>query len=126
MLKDGRLALVFGTPGGDVQPQAMVQLVVDLVDHGMDPQSAIEAPRIASESFPGSFWPHTYNPGLLRAESRLPEATLAELASLGHRVHRWPERDALAGALCAIQVDGRWGRLAAGADPRRMNYAVGW
>lgn len=126
LLKDGRLAMVFGTPGGDVQPQAMVQLVVDVVDFGLDPQDAIEAPRVASESFPNSFYPHNYNPGVVRGESRLPEATLAELAELGHRVERWPERTPLAGALCAIQVDGPWGRLAAAADPRRLSYAVGW
>jgi gamma-glutamyltranspeptidase / glutathione hydrolase len=126
MLKDGRLAMVFGTPGGDVQPQAMVQLVVDVVDFGLDPQEAIEAPRVASESFPNSFFPHHYNPGLVRAEGRLPEAVLAELGVLGHRVERWPARTELAGALCAIQVDGPWGRLAAGADPRRLAYAAGW
>jgi gamma-glutamyltranspeptidase/glutathione hydrolase len=126
LVKDGRLAMVFGTPGGDVQPQAMVQLVVDVVDFGLDPQQAVEAPRVASESFPNSFYPHAYNPGVVRAEARLPEGTLAELAALGHRVERWPERTEAAGALCAIQVDGPWGRLAAAADPRRLSYAVGW
>jgi gamma-glutamyltranspeptidase/glutathione hydrolase len=126
LLKQGRLAMVFGTPGGDVQPQAMVQLVAGVVDFGLDPQAAIEAPRLASESFPGSFFPHHYNPGLVRAESSLPEATLAALGALGHRVEPWPERTHLAGALCCIQVDGPWGRLAAGADPRRLAYAAGW
>jgi gamma-glutamyltranspeptidase/glutathione hydrolase len=118
--------MVFGSPGGDVQPQAMVQLVAGVVDFGLDPQDAIEAPRVASESFPNSFYPHTYNPGVVRAESRLPDATLAALAALGHRVEPWPERTHLAGALCAIQVDGPWGRLAAAADPRRLAYAAGW
>jgi gamma-glutamyltranspeptidase/glutathione hydrolase len=118
--------MVFGTPGGDVQPQAMVQLVCGLLDFGLDPQAAIEAPRVASESFPNSFFPHHYNPGVVRAESRLPAAALDALAALGHTVERWPERSELAGALCAVQVDGPWGRLAAGADPRRLAYAVGW
>ena len=126
LVKDGRLAMVFGTPGGDVQPQAMVQLVCGVLDFGLDPQAAIEAPRVASESFPNSFFPHHYNPGVVRAESRLPAATLDALAALGHGVERWPGRSELAGALCAVQVDGPWGRLAAGADPRRLAYASGW
>jgi gamma-glutamyltranspeptidase / glutathione hydrolase len=126
LVRDGRLAMVFGTPGGDVQPQAMVQLVTGVLDFGLDPQAAVEAPRVASESFPGSFYPHHYRPGVVRAEGRLPEETLAALAALGHRIEPWPARTELAGALCAIQVDGPWGRLAAGADPRRLAYAVGW
>ena len=109
LVKDGRLAMVFGTPGGDVQPQAMVQLVCGVLDFGLDPQAAIEAPRVASESFPNSFFPHHYNPGVVRAELRLPAATLDALAALGHSVERWPERSELAGALCAVQVDGPWG-----------------
>jgi gamma-glutamyltranspeptidase/glutathione hydrolase len=92
----------------------------------MDPQSAIEAPRVATYSFPGSFFPHHYNPDLLKAEGRLTESTLAELASLGHRVEKWPDFTSNAGALCAIQVDGPWGPRVAGADPRRVAYAIGW
>lgn len=126
MLRDGKLAMTFGSPGGDVQPQAMIQLVANIVDFGMDPQAAIEAPRLATYSFPGSFHPHHYNPGLLRAEGRIPDATLAELESRGHRVEKWPDFTSSAGALCAIQVDGPWGRRAAGADPRRVAYAIGW
>jgi gamma-glutamyltranspeptidase / glutathione hydrolase len=126
MLKDGVLEMTFGTPGGDVQPQAMVQLVANVVDFGLDPQAAIEAPRISSYSFPGSFYPHNYNPGLLKAESRIPAATLADLAARGHRVEVWPDYTALAGALGAILVGSRWGRLVAGADPRRVAYAIGW
>jgi gamma-glutamyltranspeptidase/glutathione hydrolase len=126
LLKDGKLALVFGTPGGDVQPQAMTQLIVGMVDFGLDPQTAIEAPRIASESFPNSFYPHAYHPGLLCAEGRLPAETLAALEARGHRIERWPDYTSTAGALCAVQVDGPWGPRAAGADPRRVAYAIGW
>ena len=42
----------FGTPGGDVQIQAMLQVLLNVMHFGMDPQSAIEAPRVASYSFP--------------------------------------------------------------------------
>lgn len=126
MLKDGKLAMVFGTPGLDVQPQAMVQLLVNTIDFGLDPQAAIERPRVATYNFPSSSHPHAYEPGKLCAEGRLAEATFAGLAELGHRVTRWPDFIAAAGALCAIRVDGEYGPRVGGADPRRTAYAMGW
>ncbi|PLZ02051.1 gamma-glutamyltransferase [Burkholderia sp. WAC0059] len=126
MLKDGKLAMTFGTPGLDVQPQAMTQLVVNVVDFGMDPQSAIEQPRVATYNFPATQHPHNYTPGQMCAEGRIPEATLAELATKGHQVTRWPDFIASAGALCAICCDTPLGPRVAGADPRRTAYAMGW
>ncbi|SAL46297.1 gamma-glutamyltransferase [Caballeronia sordidicola] len=126
MLKDGKLAMTFGTPGLDVQPQAMTQLVTNLVDFGLDPQSAIEQPRVATFNFPASQHPHNYTPGKLCAEGRIPEATLVELAAKGHRIEKWPDFIAQAGALCAICCDTEYGPRVAGADPRRTAYAIGW
>ncbi len=126
MLKDGKLAMTFGTPGLDVQPQAMTQLIVNTVDFEMDPQAAIEAPRIATYNFPASSHPHNYNPGQFNAEGRIPDATLAALAAKGHKVTKWPDFIAAAGALCAIRCDTEYGPRAAGADPRRTAYAMGW
>lgn len=126
ILRDGAVYAPYGTPGLDVQPQAMVQLAVNLIDFGMEPQAAIEAPRVATYSFPASSHPHPYSPGLLRAESRLPDDVLAELARRGHRVERWPDFAAQAGALCTIVADRERGFLAGAADPRRMAYAMGW
>lgn len=126
MLKDGKLAMTFGTPGLDVQPQAMAQLILNVVDYKMDVQAAIEQPRVATFNFPASQHPHNYTPGLLCAEGRIPESTLAELAALGHQVTKWPDFIASAGALCAICVDTEYGPRAAGADPRRTAYAMGW
>ena len=56
----------FGTPGGDVQTQAMLQCLLNVALFGMDMQSAIEAPRFSSYSFPSSFAPNDYQPGVLR------------------------------------------------------------
>lgn len=126
MLKDGKLAMTFGTPGLDVQPQAMAQLVINIVDFGMDPQSAIEQPRVATFNFPASQHPHNYTPGQLCAEGRIAQATLDELSQMGHQVTRWPDFIAQAGALCAICCDTELGPRVAGADPRRTAYAIGW
>ena len=126
ILRDGAVYAPIGTPGLDVQPQAMVQLAVNLIDFGMEPQAAIEAPRVASYSFPASSHPHPYSPGLVRAEGRLPAEVLAELTRRGHRVERWPDFAAQAGALCTIVADRERGFLSGAADPRRMAYAMGW
>ena len=61
-IKDGAFVMPFGTPGGDVQIQAMLQTFVNIVTYGMNPQAAVEAPRFATMSFPNSFEPHEYSP----------------------------------------------------------------
>jgi gamma-glutamyltranspeptidase/glutathione hydrolase len=123
--KDGRLFMAFGTPGGDVQVQAMLQVFLNVVIFGMRPQEAVEAPRVGSRSFPDSFWPHPSFPGLLQAEGRIPSDVANALADLGHRVESWPPWEWRAGAVCAIAV-GADGALMAGADPRRSSHAIGW
>jgi len=126
VLRDGALFLAYGTPGGDVQPQAMAQALLNILAFDMDPQAAVEAPRVATYSVPDSFDPHARFPGLVRAEGRLPEATVAALAARGHRVERWPDSIAASGSVCAILVDRAHGALRAGADPRRLAQAIGW
>jgi gamma-glutamyltranspeptidase / glutathione hydrolase len=118
--------LPFGTPGGDVQTQAMLQVLLNLFVFGNDVQSAIEAPRFATYSFPSSFAPFDYYPGRLAVEGRIPEAVIGELARRGHEIQRWPEWIWTAGSVCAILADRRRGVLEAGADPRRASYAIGW
>jgi gamma-glutamyltranspeptidase/glutathione hydrolase len=122
--RGGRLLMPFGTPGGDVQQQAMLQVFLNIVAHGMRPQAAVEAPRFATRSFPDSFWPHTHSPGVAEVEVSIAPETRAALAALGHRVSEWPERDWRAGAVCAVTV-GRDGVKMAGADPRRGAHAIG-
>jgi gamma-glutamyltranspeptidase/glutathione hydrolase len=105
----------------------MTQLVCNVVDFGMDPQAAIEAPRLATYSFPSSFHPHNYNPGLLRVEGRVSAGTLDELEARGHRVELWPDFTLQAGALGAILLYSPWGRRVAATDPRRVtSLAPGW
>ncbi len=125
-MKDGKVFMPLGTPGGDVQCQAMVQVFLNVVLFGMDPQAAIEAPRFSSYSFPGSFEPHAYFPGQLALEGRIDAAVGAELDRLGHKTFWWDDYTWLAGAPCAIVVDPVTGVLSAGADPRRPAYALGW
>ncbi|MCC6534915.1 MAG: gamma-glutamyltransferase family protein [Burkholderiales bacterium] len=125
-LKDGRALMPFGTPGGDVQCQSMIQVFLNVNVFGMDVQSAIEAPRFSTYSFPGSFEPHPYFPGLLMMEKRIAAQTGEALAARGHRVDWWDEWTWLAGAPCAIVADQARGILHGGADPRRPAYVLGW
>jgi gamma-glutamyltranspeptidase/glutathione hydrolase len=125
VLKDGRLLMPYGTPGNDMQPQAMVQFLVNLIDFGMDPQQAIEAPRCATFSFPRSSDPHPYTPGLAHIETRVDPSVPTALEQMGHNIHVWPEWARAAGSLGAIRIDEHEGVLHGGADPRRLAYAIG-
>jgi len=124
--KNGRVHMPFGTPGGDVQTQAMLQVFLNINVFGMAPQDAIEAPRFANYSYPGSFEPHPYFPGRLYLESRIDKSIGDALANRGHKVHWWDESTWLAGAVCAIVADHKNGVLHGGADPRRPSYVLGW
>jgi gamma-glutamyltranspeptidase/glutathione hydrolase len=124
-MQPGKMAMPFGTPGGDVQTQAMLQVFLNINLFGMEPQEAVEAPRVASYSFPSSFEPHAYHPGRLNLESRIDKPTGEALGRLGHKVEWWPEWTWMAGAVCTIVADQQTGVLKAGADPRRPSYAVG-
>ena len=62
-MQPGKMKMPFGTPGGDVQTQAMLQVFLNIHLFGMEVQEAVEAPRVASYSFPSSFEPHAYHPG---------------------------------------------------------------
>ncbi len=120
------LVMPIGSPGGDVQTQAMLQVLLNIFVFGMDPQSAVEAPRFAIASFPSSFEPHAFPPGKLNVERSIGSETGDSLGELGHRIEWWTERDWRAGSVCTILADTRKGVLHGAADPRRMAYAVGW
>jgi gamma-glutamyltranspeptidase/glutathione hydrolase len=121
--KDGKPWLTLGCPGGDNQVQADLQLFLNVLEFGMDPQAAVEAPRVSSSSFPGSFYPHAYAPGQLNVEPGIPAQVRDALAVKGHRINAVP--NAGLGAIVTM-LDQTSGTRSAGADPRRATYAFGW
>lgn len=125
-LRDGKLFMTFGTPGGDMQKQAMLQVLLNVYEFGMSMQSAIEKPRFGNFSYPNSFAPHQYVPGRLCVEKPLDDAFGADLRKMGHDVQVWPERAPTAAGVCAIRYDEQNGFLHAGADPRREGAAAAW
>jgi gamma-glutamyltranspeptidase/glutathione hydrolase len=125
-LKDGAFHMAWGSPGGDIQVQSMLQVFLNIHAFGLQMQQAIEAPRVGTFNFPNSFSPHAYHPGRLCVENRFPEATVAALEARGYDIEMWPEKSWSMGAICAILRDAETGMLHAGADPRREAYAMAW
>lgn len=117
-----RLAHAGNTPGGDGQVQWNMQLVSHLVDHGLDPQAAVSAPRFSV--YPGSDADTIGAPDELRCESRLGDRVLSELAAHGHRIRRLGPWDAGGGAL-VVSADHAHGALVGGVDPRQEGVALG-
>ncbi|MCZ6535316.1 MAG: gamma-glutamyltransferase family protein [Chloroflexi bacterium] len=123
--KSGRLFMPFGTPGGDMQVQGMAQMFLNVVEFGLNPQQAVEEPRAASWSHPDSFWPHSYTPGRIQLEGRIPAEVGAEMEKRGHKVEWLSDWGYRATGLCGIMVNQELGTLIGAADPRADSYAVG-
>ncbi|WP_260348136.1 gamma-glutamyltransferase family protein [Alloyangia mangrovi] len=121
-LKDGKPWLAMGTPGGDVQVQAMVQVLLNMLDLGMAPAQAVRAPRVATYAFPGSFAPHDVFPNKVLFESDLEPSQIADLAARGHDLEAWPQETWMAGGIC-IALRSAEGAIAV-ADTRRAGTAA--
>ncbi|HEU0142620.1 MAG TPA: gamma-glutamyltransferase [Bryobacteraceae bacterium] len=124
VLKDGKLFLLAGSPGGDDQCARTMQTFLNIVEFGMNPQRAIEAPRWSTRAFPSSPFPHTMRPGDAQVESRIPQPVRAELVRRGHKL--FVQRPLTIGSNAAILVDWESGVLSAGADPRAHAAALAW
>jgi gamma-glutamyltranspeptidase / glutathione hydrolase len=121
VMKDGRPALLIGSPGGDDQVQRTMQTLLNMVDFRMNVQQAIEAPRWSTRAFPASPFPHTMHPGDLSVEATVAAAVQKELTDRGHKLQ--VVRPWTLGANAAISIDQRNGTLGAGVDPRTEGYA---
>jgi gamma-glutamyltranspeptidase/glutathione hydrolase len=124
VLDDGQPILAFGSPGGDFQDQWGLLFLLAVIDHGLEPQAAIDAPAFNTGHLIGSFDPRPFEPGSLYVEDRLPKKTIVELERRGHHVIRsgsWS-----LGWLCAVGRDRRRGLLMAASNPRDgQGFAVG-
>ncbi len=119
---NGKLEMILSTPGGDNQDQALLQVLLNIIEFDMTPQEAVEAPRFQTEHLFSSFGNHEFTPGRLNLEGRIPIATGDALRALGHRVAitgDWSNSSAPA----VIWVHD--GVLNGGADPRRARFVFG-
>lgn len=126
VLRGGEPVMALGGYGGDHIPQSVLQVFLNIVEFGLDPQEAVEAARFYSYSFPNSQTPSSCNPGLMRVEQRVAAGVLESLRQLGHTVEAhppWWEGACLNGALLR---DPTSGVLQGGADPRGEAFAVAY
>jgi gamma-glutamyltranspeptidase / glutathione hydrolase len=113
VFKDGAFLLSIGTPGSYGILQTTPQMLLNVLEFGMNVQEAIEAPRI-----------RIYRDRLVDAESRIDSATCAALTERGHEVNAIDEWSWIVGGGQGIARDPESGALMAGADPRRDGYAL--
>ena len=121
---DGRLAAVFGTMGGDAQPQILLQLAARLLHHGQSPAVAVNAARWVLHGPVTGFdtWTSAEGPHVL-IEGHAPAEWRSALTARGHDVRIAPPYDSGFGHAHAIVVQDD-GFLAGAADPRARVGAV--
>ena len=119
--REEELWAVMGCMGADGQPQIHLQTYVAMIDHGLDIQAALAAPRWLSGRFALGEARDT-----LHIEARFPKATIDELERRGHPVDRWGDCNELAGHAHGITIDPATGIRAGGADPRSDGAAIGY
>lgn len=101
--KDGKIFLITGSPGGSRIITTTLQVIMNAIDHGLNIQSAVSAPRIH----------HQWLPDELRIEEGISPDTIKMLEKMGHKV---VQKSAM-GAIQSILV--KDGIIYGGADPRR-------
>ena len=121
----GKWLMPFGTPGGDQQVQANVQVLLSHLEFGMPLQDAIEAPRLITHSHPDSFAPHACSPGRVTIEGRVSVETVEALRERGHQTEHLADWTHAVAGVCAVRKDEASGEIHGGADPRRMSRALG-
>ncbi len=115
VFRNGRVFVAIGTPGSYGIPQTTTQMLLNLLEYGMNIQEAIEAPRV-----------RVYRDRTVDAEARIPAEVRAALTARGHTIRDLPEWSWVVGGGQGVFVDPVSGALAGGADPRRDGYAMGW
>lgn len=81
--RDGEPWMAFGVMGGGMQPQGQAQIIINMVDYGLEPQAAGDAPRWQHEGSSEPTGQPAEGTGVLHLETGVPEATKAQLAAMG-------------------------------------------
>ena len=120
LARDGKPWLVYGSMGGEAQPQIALQISTRIARDGADAQRAIEAPRWR--------WGNdgVDEPSCVHIEARAGDACVAGLRARGHDVRVLGDWEESMGHAGAIVVDRQAGVLTGGADPRGDGMAAGW
>lgn len=121
--KDGEAFLAFGVMGGDFQPQGHVQVLVNLLDFGMNLQEACDAPRLAHEGSSDPTGTPAEGGGTLVVEGGFAPEVLEDLKKRGHA---FDEHPGIFGGFQGILRDPKTGVYFGASDPRKDGQAAGW
>lgn len=113
---DDKPWIALGSPGGFGIVQFVIQTIVNVIDYGLDLQSAIEAPRFRVDDLKSA----------ISCESRIDAGTLEVLRSYGHSVNQLPGWTDQVGGVEGIARDPKTGNFLGGYDPRRNSLAAGY
>jgi gamma-glutamyltranspeptidase / glutathione hydrolase len=121
--REGRPWLTFGVMGGDMQPQGHVQVLVNLIDFGMNLQETGEAPRVEHRGCATPTGRPSEGVGLALFEPGVPESVLEDLTRRGHAVERTSVNG---GGYQAIGIEPHSGVLHGASEARKDGAAVGY
>jgi gamma-glutamyltranspeptidase / glutathione hydrolase len=122
-LKDGAPYLAFAVQGGDSQDQNLLQFFLNVVEFGMTPQQAVEAPNINSYQMRSSFGQHDARPGRMLVAEAVPEWIRSELRRMGYTLE-FTERTS--GPINAILFDRKHGTMWGGSSHHGEDYGIAW
>lgn len=122
-LKDGQPLMAFSVQGGDSQDQNLLQFFINVVDFGMTPQEAAEAPNINSFQMRSSFGAHESRPGRMLLASSVPEWTRSELRRMGYALEF---EDRTSGPITAIWFDRRNRTMWGAASNHGEDHGIAW
>ncbi|HUQ70210.1 MAG TPA: gamma-glutamyltransferase [Planctomycetaceae bacterium] len=123
--KAGKPWFCFGVMGGDMQPQGHAQVLINMIDFGMNPQAAGDAARMRhGGSATPTGLPEEADGGMVFLESGFPAETVAKLKALGHQVTVGSPGSY--GGYQGILIDWENGVLHGASDPRKDGAAVGY
>lgn len=122
--RDDKPWLCFGVMGGDMQPQGHVQVLVNLIDFGMNVQAAGDAPRIRHVGSPQPTGKPARGGGTVNVESGVPESAIRGLLKKGHQIARVDGGGY--GGYQAIRIDWQRGTLHGATEPRKDGMALGY
>jgi gamma-glutamyltranspeptidase/glutathione hydrolase len=122
-MKDGLPWMAFSVQGGDSQDQNLLQCFLNIVEFGMTPQQAVEAPNMNSFQMRNSFDDHTARPGRMLLANATSPAIRAQLQSMGYTLE-FAERTS--GPITAIWFDRRHGTMWGAASNHGEDYGIAW
>jgi len=114
-LRDGRVAIVAGSPGGPTIITTVLQVLMDLIDFGMTPQQAVDAPRFHEQWQPES---------VMIEEKAFSPSLMTELRALGYTFRDARSEGGEWGSAQVIEIDPLTGAMLGGSDRRRPGGAV--